>query len=278
MHNLTRELHAFRLRHITNSAHPAGSWRSQNLVLCAGIPIEDSDVADLGATLTAMMSEEQLRLAHLYFNLNHAPRLAMTVSLDNVRRVYANHWRSILKMPAGGASAGGSMQTGFEMEMITAAAVRKLFKNWPNYESIRMGHSWEARNMQECAVVCAFQDQPAGWGCWNGKPAPPTAGSKLHAALLLASPPITVTWQLRADTTTLLTVRTALTIFTEEDAMVLPPDDKESKPFYVDPPDRPGYTRDLFRSHALLMAKELLDSGHPLTPRLGRLSSEAPIK
>jgi hypothetical protein len=82
----------------------------------------------------------------------------------------------------------------------------------------------------------------------------------------------------RADTTTLLTVRTALTIFTEEDAMVLPPDDKESKPFYVDPPDRPGYTRDLFRSHALLMAKELLDSGHPLTPRLGRLSSEAPIK
>jgi hypothetical protein len=132
------------LRHITNSAHPAGSWRSQNFVLCAGIPIEDSDVADLGATLTAMMSEEQLRLAHLCFNLNHAPRLAMTVSLDNVRRVYANHWRSILKMPAGGTSAGGSMQAGFEMEMITTAAVRKLFKNWPNYESIRMAHSWEA--------------------------------------------------------------------------------------------------------------------------------------
>ena len=246
--------------------------------LCTGIPIDDSDVVDLGGCLIGMMSEEQLRLAHVYYNLNHAPRLAMTLSLDNVRRVYANHWRSILKMPAGGATAGGSMQSGFEMEMVTAAAVRKLFANWPNYQSIRMGHSWEARTMQECALVCAFQDQPFGWGMWNGKPSPPMAGAKEHHALIIASPPITVTWHMRADTTTVLTVRTPLVIFTEDDATVLPPDDKDGDPFYVDPPGCPGQTRDSFRSHALLLTKELLDGGHPLSAKLGRLSSLAPIE
>ena len=225
-----------------------------------------------------MMTEEQLQLAHLYYNLNYAPRRSMTVALDNVRQVYANHWRSILKMPAGGATAGGSMQTGFEMELLTAQAVRKLFVNWPNYQSMRMGHSWEARTMQECALVCAFQDRPSGWGMWNGKPAPPVAGAKHHHAVLLAAPPITVTWQMRADTTTLLTVRTPLILFTEDDATILPPDDNTGKPFYVDPVGFKGQTRDAFRQHALLLTKELLDAGYPLSPKLGRLSSLAPIE
>ena len=74
-----------------------------------------------------MMEIAQLEVAHKYYALNHAPRRAMVVSLENVRKVIGNQ----LKMPAGGAHAGGSMQTGFDMELISAAAVRTLFSAWP---------------------------------------------------------------------------------------------------------------------------------------------------
>lgn len=212
-------------------------------------------------------------MAYTHYALNHAPRLAMVISLDSVRRVFANHWRSVLRMPAGGANAGGSMQTGFEMELVSAAAVRKLFARWPNYEGVKMGHSWEARTMDECASVCAFQDQPAGWGILNGKVAPPVAGSKTSMAILMAAPPITVTWEMRADTTTILTVRAPLAIFTEDatSVTILPPDDSKGNAFYLDPPGCKGQTRDAFRLHAIELTKQLLDAGWPLTDKLGRL-------
>ena len=225
--------------------------------------------------LVLMMEIAQLEAAHKYYALNHAPRRAMVVSLENVRKVIGNHWRSVLKMPAGGAHAGGSMQTGFDMELISAAAVRTLFSAWPNYEKIKMGHSWEARTMEECALVCAFQDSPTGWGMWNGRPAQPLAGSKVHEAVLMFGPPMTITWKMRPDTTTVLSARAPLIIYTENDATILPPDDSQGKAFYLDPPGQQGYCRDLFREHARQLTKELLHSGFPLSAKLGRLADSS---
>ncbi|KAL1525702.1 hypothetical protein AB1Y20_020548 [Prymnesium parvum] len=67
----------------------------------------------------------------------------------------------------------------------------------------------------------------------------------------LPAPPITLTFQLRPDTTSILSVRAPIVIYTEEDATLLPPDDKEGMPFYVDPPAQPGMHRDIFRQHAV---------------------------
>ena len=58
----------------TDSAHTCCLGVLSLPFLRAGIPIEDSDVSDLGGCLTMMMTEEQLQLAHLYYNLNYAPR------------------------------------------------------------------------------------------------------------------------------------------------------------------------------------------------------------
>ena len=176
-------------------------------------------------------------------------------------------------MPAGGANSGGSQQTGFELELITAAAARELFRSWPNHEVIRLGHVWEARTMEEAETLLCFEEALAGWGVGNAKPAPPVSGSKEHKAILMVAPPITVTFQIRQDKTSQLTVRAPLVIYTEEDATLLPPDDKEGTPFYVDPPDRPGMHRDLFRAHAQKAVGLMVEEGWPLSDKLGRLGS-----
>lgn len=244
-----------------------------NFLLFAGIPITDEDIANLGLVVVPMLSVEQLRAAHEHFSLHSALRPSMMVNLSTVHRAMCNHWRSCLKMPAGGANAGGSQQTGFEMELVTPRGAKELFKNWPNHQIMRRAHTWEARTMQECASLLAFEELPAGWGMGNAKPAPLTTGAKFHTAILIASPPITVTYNLHADTTSTLAVRAPITIYTEEDAMLLPPDDKEGTPFYVDPPDRPGWHRDEFRSHARRLLRSMLEAGWPLSSRLAQLCS-----
>lgn len=201
-------------------------------MVCAGVPIVDQDIQDLGLVVVEMLSVEQLQAAHERFGLHHAIRPTMQVSLTAIRRVMCNHWRSCLKMPAGGANAGGSQQTGFEMELITPRAARELFKSWPNHEFIRMGMTWEARTVEDCASSLSFEELPAGWGLGNTKPTPPPTGCKVHRAIIMASPPITVTYQRHVDTTAQLVIRAPLTIYKEEDAIriLLPPDDKEGSP------------------------------------------------
>lgn len=174
-------------------------------------------------------------------------------------------------MPAGGANAGGSQQTGFELELVTPRGAMTLFKEWPNHDFIRFGHTWEARTMEECESLLSFEELPAGWGYGNAKPAPLTTSSKVHRAILMASPPITVTYQNHPDTTGTLVVRAPIIIYTEEDAILLPPDDKEGTPFYRDPADRPGWHRDKFRKHARKIVHQLHEAGWPLSPRLARL-------
>lgn len=75
----------------------------------------------------------------------------------------------------------------------------------------------------------------------------------------------------------MLQVNFALVIYTETDAVVLPPDTQTEMgatiPFYIDPPDQPGAHRDLFRAHGKMMVGELLKAGFALTPAL---TSRAP--
>ena len=221
--------------------------------------------------IVLMMNDQQLAEAAKHFELRLCPNPAMSVPLATVKTALMNHWRSCMKMPAGGVSSTGSMQTGFEMHLISAATAKILFRTWPNYEHIKMGHSWEARTMEDCALVCGFQEPPAGWGFGNAKPAPPIRGSKETAATLIVATPITVTWQLKSGTTSVLSVRAPLIIYTEDDAVILPPDDKEGTPFYKDPEDEPGLHRDLFRKHALKMTKALMEEGHAFTQKLQEL-------
>ena len=132
--------------------------------------------------------------------------------------------------------------------------------------------------MEECALVCAFQDAPNGWGMWNGRAAQLSSGSKVHESVLMFAPPMTITSKMRADTTTVLTARAPLIIFTENDATILPPDDSTGVPFYQDPPDQPGLHRDLFREHARQLTRELLHSGLPLSAKLGQLADSAAME
>lgn len=174
-------------------------------------------------------------------------------------------------MPAGGANAGGSMQIGFEMELITASTVRELFRGWPNYQTIRRGHTWEARSMEQCESALCFEVLPAGWGVGNAKLAPLKSGCSQHLAVLMVGPPLTVTWRLREDTTTSLTIRAPLVIYTQADAILLPPDDADGTPFFQDPMGQEGMHRDLFRTHARKIVTRFVDQGFPLTPALRRL-------
>jgi len=235
--------------------------------------IEDQDIHDMGTTIVPRLTMAQLQAAYEHYAMKHAHSKFMTTSFSTVNRVLCNHWRSCLKMPAGGANAGGSQQTGFELELITSAGARAIFSSWPNHQFIRLGHTWEARTMEEAELLLCFEELPAGWGVGNAKPAPCTSGSKVHKAILMAAPPITVTYQLRQDTTGQLTVRAPLIIYTEEDAILLPPDDKEGVPFYMDPADRPGMHADLFRVHARKMVRRMLDLGWPLSNRLKQLGA-----
>ena len=124
----------------------------------------------MGEELIPLMTDEQLEAAMVAYYRTVAVRKFMMVAYLHVRRVLASHWRKCMKMPAGGAHAGGAQQTGFEMSLVSSNGVKELFNHWPNYQSVRLGHSWECRTMEECASVCDFAASPAGWGALNGKP------------------------------------------------------------------------------------------------------------
>ena len=127
--------------------------------------------------------------------------------------------------------------------------------------------------MASCASVLDFAAKPAGWGVFNAKPAPPVTGTSLHAAVLMVGPPLTATWRMRKDLTSQLVIGAPLIIYTEDDAVILPPDDKHGVAFYQDPPDQPGLHRDLFRQWGKDMLSALMDKDYVLTPKLAALAS-----
>ena len=231
-------------------------------------------IGALGEELIPLMTDEQLEAAMVAYYRTVAVRKFMMVAYLHVRRVLASHWRKCMKMPAGGAHAGGAQQTGFEMSLVSSNGVKELFNHWPNYQSVRLGHSWECRTMEECASVCDFAASPAGWGALNGKPIPKTSGSLAHAGVLLVGPPCTVVWRMRLDATSSLTLRFPIIIHTAA-ATILPPDDDQGTPFYVDPPDRPGMHRDLFQAWGRKVVGELHARGFEMErPLLEQMPTE----
>ena len=128
--------------------------------------------------------------------------------------------------------------------------------------------------MEEAGVVLDF-GKLGGWGALNGKPIPPLPQTREHRGVIMASPPLTATWQMRADGSACLTVRFPLTIWTEDNAIILPPDDSSGTAFYQDPPDRPGMHRDMFQAWAHKVVGELVVQDYLMTKMaLNHLPSE----
>jgi hypothetical protein len=216
--------------------------------------------------LASRMSTEQLSEASLLFNsISISTTQLNSVPLQVVRTVFNNHLQRCIRMPAGGAAAGGSQQTGFEMELVTAEGASLMFEGWPNRESAAAGRklSWELRSMEDLAEKLKLEE--TGWGALQGKPMPLGRFKIEHAGVILIGPPFTVCWAMRSDRTTLLSVRFPLILWTEEDNVILPPDDAEGAPFYLDPPGQPGLHRDLFKTWGRRIAAELVIACFPMT-------------
>ena len=220
-----------------------------------------AQVEALGVGLVDMMTEDQLRAAMLHYSMTVKPQEQYVVSKTHLVQAWNNHWLRVVRMPAGGAHAGGAMQTGFEMELVSAKGVRLLLSHWKNYESIRHGHSWELRSMEDAAEALNFTK----WGLMNAKPIPPVSGSHVHAGIIVVVPPVTATWRFKKDLTTVLVVRAPLVIWREDDSIILPPDSASGVPFYVDPVERPGYHRDIFKVWARKLLGEFVIQGYPMS-------------
>ena len=230
------------------------------------IAMTSNEIANLGTGLAALMSTAQLEAAvALYSTISTATESQNTISIAHVRRAFYNHLKACVRMPAGGANAKGSMQTGFEMEMMSALGVGQLMKGWPNHETKEGGRrqSWELRSMEELATHLELETE--SWGALQGRPMAIPPGKETHAGVILISPPFTVSWGTRVDGTTWTCVRFPIVLWTEEDAIILPPDDSEGQPFYQDPIDQPGMHRDLFKTWARRVAGELLVKGFPMS-------------
>jgi hypothetical protein len=235
------------------------------------ISMTAAEVAALGPGLASRMSMDQLEAASVLFNsLSVSTTEQNSVSIADVRRVFMNHLSRCIRMPAGGATAGGSQQTGFEMELVTADCASRMFQGWPNRESSSDGRkmSWEFRSMETLADNLALQDQPAGWGALQGKPISIAPGRITNTGVLMVGPPFTVSWMSRPDRTTLLSVRFPLVVWTEDDAAILPPDDAAGTPFYINPPTQPGLHRDLFKTWGRRIAAELLMKNYPMSAKV----------
>ena len=83
------------------------------------IAMTSNEIANLGTGLAALMSTAQLEaaVALYYSTISTATKSQNTVSIAHVRRAFYNHLKACVRMPAGGANAKGSMQTGFELEI-----------------------------------------------------------------------------------------------------------------------------------------------------------------
>ena len=183
----------------------------------------------MGLWVVDLLSDEQLTAAAERYHATIATtEQFLLVPLAGLHQQWFNHWHRCIRMPAGGAAAGGSMQTGFEMELIPRSAIDALMEGWPNFQEMRSRCSWEVWTIEQAGELLNF----SGWGVQNGKPIPPSASHlQNHRGVHLVSPPITVSWQMRADKTTCVTVRAPLTIWTEENAMILPPTTTRGHPF-----------------------------------------------
>ena len=225
-------------------------------------------VAALGLGLAARMSVAQLHAATLlHGSIQRATTTENVIPMSVVKRAFMNHMQKCIRMPAGGALAGGSQQTGFEMELVSSACVSELCAGWPNHETAESGcrQSWELRTMEELSEHLALHKPPAGWGAMQGKAMALAPGRMAHTGVLLCGPPLTLTWLQHPDLTTILRVRFPILLWTETDAMILPPDDLEGVPFYVDPTNQPGFHRDLFKTWGRRVAGELLTQGMPMS-------------
>lgn len=120
--------------------------------------------------------------------------------------------------------------------------------------------------MESCAEMLYLQEW--GWSWGNTKLATPISGSEEHSTLILVGPPLTVTWAMRTDGTTSLAIRAPLVLYTESDAIILPPADSQGTAFYVDPPAQPGMHADMFRGWAKHALGELLSMNFPLSEKL----------
>ena len=119
----------------------------------------------MGLWLVDLMSEAQLAAAAERYHSTIAAETQFMVPSTLLQKTWMNHWQRVVRMPAGGAAAGGSMQTGFEMELVSEPAIRALMEGWPNHQALpRGGHSWEARTMEDAGRL-RFAD----WGVLNGK-------------------------------------------------------------------------------------------------------------
>jgi hypothetical protein len=183
----------------------------------------------MGLWVVDLLSDEQLTAAAERYHATIATtEQFLLVPLAGLHQQWFTHWQRCIRMPAGGAAAGGSMQTGFEMELIPRSAIDALMEGWPNFQEMRSRCSWEVWTIEQAGELLNF----SGWGVQNGKPIPPSASHlQNHRGVHLVSPPITVSWQMRADKTTCVTVRAPLTIWTEENAMILPPTTTRGHPF-----------------------------------------------
>eukprot|EP00966_Prymnesium_polylepis_P179041 4145262-Prymnesium_polylepis.1 len=81
-----------------------------------------------------------------------------------------------------------------------------------------------------------------------GKPIPLMPGHSNHKGVLLAGPPFSPWAGWRLDGTTSLFVRFPIVVWTEQHAVIRPPDSEDGCPFYVDPPKHPGLHRDMFKT------------------------------
>ena len=73
------------------------------------------EVTSMGRGLLALMSKEQIKLAAVYHHSMSSVRKQYMVGILHLNQAWMNHWQRVMRMPAGGAHAGGAMQTDFEM-------------------------------------------------------------------------------------------------------------------------------------------------------------------
>jgi hypothetical protein len=227
-----------------------------------------AEVAALGPGLAALMSVEQLEAAAHLLSTIAETKAQNIVSIPELRQVFMNHLKSCIRMPRGGAAAGGSLQTGFEMELVTVLGAASLFEGWPHRQTSACGRqqSWELRTMDELSDHLALES--TSWGALQARPMAMLPGADTHAGVILAAPPFTVSLTTRPDKTTVLCVRFPIVLWSpssDTEAVILPPDDAQGVPFYVDPENQPGYYRDIFMTWGRRAAGELLTMGFPMS-------------
>ena len=207
-----------------------------------------------------------------------SPPPVMQVGIEDVWGEFYRLLRARMKMPRSGASGGGSMQTMFEIPMVSTEAVKHMFKLWPTKQGEK-DPCFELSTMELCSTHLAFHESKwaSGWGHGNARPM--FIASTEATSLLLAAPPFTGRLWKTTENLNILQVNFAMVLYTESDTVVLPPDVEDSKgrsiPFYLDPPNQPGLHRDAFRAHAQMMLGELLKENFELS---ARLSAQAPAQ